>query len=106
MTTAKAELATFRGLRDPPPIWDGKDPAKRWVQKRRELKMWARDSDLPPSKTGVSLWRLGLPDDSPAKTLINGLTDDDKLGKRFRKHDGCVRQGLCRFPQRHGGRNV
>jgi hypothetical protein len=74
--TAKDELATFRGLRDPPPIRDGKDPAKRWIQKRRELKMWARDSDLPPSKLGVRLWRLGLPDGSPAKTLTNWLTDD------------------------------
>ena len=78
--TAKDELATFRGLRDPPQIGDGKHPGKRWVQMRRELKMWARDSDLPKSMLGVRLWRLGLPDGSPAKTLINGLTDDQISG--------------------------
>ena len=68
---------TSKGGRDPPPIWDGKDPARRWVQKRRELNMWARDSDLPKSKIGVRLWRHGLPDDTPAKVIINGLSDDE-----------------------------
>jgi hypothetical protein len=74
-SSKEAELASVLGLRDPPPIWDGKDPAKRWLQKRRDLMMWARDTDIPKAKLGVRFWRLGLPDDSPAKTIINGLKD-------------------------------
>ena len=41
----------------PAPIWDGYQPEKFWVKKRREIRLWAKDSDLEPKRLGVRLWR-------------------------------------------------
>ena len=42
---------------DPAPIWDGCNPSKLWKRKRREILLWAQDSDLPGPKQGVRLFR-------------------------------------------------
>ena len=69
MATTMSESSEHggKGGRDP--------PSPEMGSKRRELVMWAKGSDLPKSKLGVRLWRHGLPDESPAKTIINRLTE-------------------------------
>ena len=68
------------GSRDPPPAWDGVNPAKRWLDKKRELQMWADDTECPKDKMGVRFWRLGLPEGSPARTLVDSMSDEDIRG--------------------------
>ena len=55
---------------DPPPTWDGKDPAKRWTRYKTELELWHLDTDLETKKHGTRLYRIGLEED--AKDLIEG----------------------------------
>ena len=70
-------------LRDPPPVWDGVNPADRWERKRREILAWADDCEIADEKKAVRFWRFGVPDDSPARTIIDTIPDD-----ALRKADG------------------
>eukprot|EP00971_Amphidinium_carterae_P210615 4179440-Amphidinium_carterae.1 len=44
------------GGRDPPPVWTGDDPL-RWRQVRRDVLLWAADSDTPPGRQGPRFFR-------------------------------------------------
>eukprot|EP00971_Amphidinium_carterae_P118289 2343602-Amphidinium_carterae.2 len=58
---------------EPPPVWDGVDPASRWKQCRRAIKLWSEDCELEEHKKGVRLWRslTGV-----AAKLAEPITDD------------------------------
>eukprot|EP00971_Amphidinium_carterae_P341895 6480958-Amphidinium_carterae.1 len=59
------------GGRDPPPAWTGENPGQ-WRQVRRDVLLWAADTDLPPIKRGVRFFRqLG----GRARLLADGLED-------------------------------
>ena len=63
------EEATGRKVFDPPPGWNGVDPAKRWRDHKRELKLWALDSDLPLKKQGV-IYLRSLQGDATEAVLL------------------------------------
>eukprot|EP00971_Amphidinium_carterae_P346380 6487794-Amphidinium_carterae.1 len=59
------------GGRDPPPAWSGDDPLK-WRQTRRDLLLWANDSDTPASRQGTRFFRSLS---GRARQLCDGLED-------------------------------
>ena len=80
-TKDEERVFVSQSVRDPPPVWDGRNPAERWPDKRRELLMWSRDTDIAKEKLGARFWRYGIPDGSPAKVIVNSMEDDDILGE-------------------------
>eukprot|EP00971_Amphidinium_carterae_P302427 6009335-Amphidinium_carterae.1 len=69
-------MATGEGdakFRDPPPVWDGVDPANRWRQVRRRIVLWAEDTDLHKKRQGLRVFRHLSGD---AATLAESLTDE------------------------------
>ena len=69
------EQKGYQGGRDPPPLWDGSHPEKRWKEVRREILLWAADTDCPASKQGVRFYRR-TPVGSVARDLIKGIKDE------------------------------
>eukprot|EP00971_Amphidinium_carterae_P251151 4985261-Amphidinium_carterae.1 len=59
-------------MRDPPPAWDGEEPAKRWRNYRRDLKMWESSTDIGPLKRGSLVFRAFT---GKARILAEGLED-------------------------------
>eukprot|EP00971_Amphidinium_carterae_P331700 6465443-Amphidinium_carterae.1 len=57
--------------RDPPPAWSGEDPL-RWRQTRRDLLLWAADTETPASKQGTRFFRALS---GRARQLCDGLED-------------------------------
>eukprot|EP00971_Amphidinium_carterae_P086332 1708523-Amphidinium_carterae.1 len=41
----------------PAPVWDGKDPNRKWKHKRRDVLLWRDDQVTPPEKLGVRMFR-------------------------------------------------
>ena len=70
---------------DPPPIWDGIDPASTWKSTRRSLHLWAADqTGLPAEVLGVRVFRHSLC--GKAKLLADEIEDDDlKASDGFEK---------------------
>ena len=61
---------------DPPPLWDGLDPANTWKATRRSLHLWAADqAGIPPEVLGVRLFRHSLV--GKAKLLADEIEDED-----------------------------
>eukprot|EP00971_Amphidinium_carterae_P017278 340899-Amphidinium_carterae.1 len=64
---------TEKGYRDPPPTWDGEKPTENWRTKRREILLWAEDTDLPPKRQGVRVFRHLT---GQARLIAEPLTDE------------------------------
>eukprot|EP00971_Amphidinium_carterae_P203991 4048054-Amphidinium_carterae.1 len=87
--TAEASQGDAR-FRDPPPGWDGVDPANRWRQIRRRIVLWSEDTDLAKKRQGLRVFRHLTGD---AATLAESLTDEqltaeDGLQKLLDLFDG------------------
>eukprot|EP00971_Amphidinium_carterae_P347303 6489236-Amphidinium_carterae.1 len=70
-SAAAVETGSWKS-RDLPPIWDGVSPETRWRLVRREIKMWAADTDTPVNRQGVRVWRQLQ---GRAKELAESLPD-------------------------------
>eukprot|EP00971_Amphidinium_carterae_P150040 2974122-Amphidinium_carterae.2 len=55
-SAAAAENSGWKS-RDQPPIWNGEDPARRWRAMRRERVLWGQDTETPPSRQAVRVFR-------------------------------------------------
>eukprot|EP00971_Amphidinium_carterae_P347991 6490260-Amphidinium_carterae.2 len=55
--TGQAGRPAVGSRTEPPPVWDGQDPANRWRVCRRAIKLWQEDCELEDHKKGVRLWR-------------------------------------------------
>ena len=65
--------------REPPPYFDGEDPAKNFKPWLRELELWAFDTEVPAAKHGTRiLRRLG----GAAKAAANELETSEILGEK------------------------
>eukprot|EP00971_Amphidinium_carterae_P348257 6490405-Amphidinium_carterae.1 len=73
---ASAAAAEYSGgtwrSRDLPPVWDGVSPETRWRLVRREITMWAADTETPANRQGVRVWRQLQ---GRAKELAEPLSD-------------------------------
>ena len=69
--------------RDPPPVWDGEDPSRRWRAMRRDILLWDDDVELPARKRGVRLFRALT---GKARLLAETIADED-----LRQDDGVSR---------------
>eukprot|EP00971_Amphidinium_carterae_P050679 997796-Amphidinium_carterae.1 len=69
---ASAEHGTSWKSKDLPPVWDGISPETRWRLVRREITMWAADTDTPQNRQGVRVWRQLQ---GRAKELAEALSD-------------------------------
>ena len=64
---------------DPPPSWDGVEPARRWLKIREDLQLWHDDTDLPARKHGTRLYRhLG---EAARDAVRKGVKQDDIRGE-------------------------
>ena len=68
--------------RDPPPVWDGEDPSRRWRAMKRDILLWDDDVELPARKRG----RLFRALTGKARLLAETVADED-----LRKDDGVSR---------------
>ena len=80
--------------RDPPPVWDGEDPSRRWRAMRRDILLWDDDVELPARKRGVRLFRALT---GKARLLAETIADED-----LRQDDG-VSRIIAHFDKLYAG---
>ena len=59
---------------DPPPVWDGVDPARIWRRCRRYATLWHMDTDLAVGKHGTRFYRSLIGDAKGAARLLATLS--------------------------------
>eukprot|EP00971_Amphidinium_carterae_P084661 1675670-Amphidinium_carterae.1 len=69
--SAEHTRGNVTGGRDPPPAWSGENPLQ-WRQIRRDLLLWANDTDTPANRQGSRFFRSLS---GRARQLCDGLED-------------------------------
>ena len=57
MTGTRRDWATNDKERDPPPSWDGSDPARNLKKYLKALRFWKHDTVVPHERCGSKLYK-------------------------------------------------